>query len=817
MAETPRFIFTSPEAGSGIVLTHQRSEPEQPTATPEARRVALATPLVSEAGADDAPSGRVVIPQVTVMIPAAEAQPRAGISVQAAQDEVGEADPIAVAASEDGALRPLPETLQASVFAPLRLSQGDPVFDQDRVRLAGERASRSVLWVLPPGARPEELVIHVQSSAYVLSEDSLMRVTLNGVELGRQPLTEIAGSRDARFAVPSTVPLYVRNVVEIDVAQTHRVACGYNASFELWTDVYLRRSGTELPGATYAGDDLATTMARMAAAAGAGESIRVRIMGTAGEQSAHPARMDVLAQIGDLIGGPLRYTGAASETQIALTPELTGVAIRPDGIAIGMTSTGRADLSELRRAMTGPNDVALVSRAVAVTPDRAVTLAGLGLDQALVRDHFWSRSLSFELPAGYHSVTGDRAELRLTYAHVAGLTAGSAIRVYVNNTQVRIIPIDAATAITERDLPVRFDAALLDSGLNALRLDVTREAPRTAVDCVVDRDPVLEIGTASTLVVPRSPAFRRETLGSILTGLSPQGLDVDRNTLLGTRRERQNELANLYTIAAALPWGGGKDGDRLVVLSQTTLDAIDLGAYASSREGMIRLMRDGEDQAPLRIERNADPSLLDDGSELGLIGEDQAFDPAPVRRDPFDAPDDNDRLLPALAQPGQPSNASVLSIDDLWNGSVTVQDWVFPHPPAQLRRWIARNLRLEGEASDGAMLFQLDDDNRRAYFIIGEDASLPDALEALHVAMQTPARMNGHFAIYRPNSGWQVWADRTRLPELMEPLSLDNAGRVVGTYAGARPREFALLLIIAASITALCATVSLLASRRNKR
>ena len=33
-----------------------------------------------------------------------------------------------------------------------------------------------------------------------------------------EALTEIAGSRDARFAVPSTVPLYVRNVVEIDVA-----------------------------------------------------------------------------------------------------------------------------------------------------------------------------------------------------------------------------------------------------------------------------------------------------------------------------------------------------------------------------------------------------------------------------------------------------------------------------------------------------------------------------------------------------------------------------------------------------------------------
>jgi len=795
-------VQAQPRQSEAVVIPRTTTERTEPRARP----VALATTPVRPAK----DSSAVVVPRVTVE----SSQP---VRVER-EVIVADADTAVVVEQADtsGTFRALPDSLLSPVFAPLRMVQGDPAFDQDRIRLAGERASRTALWILPPNARPDTMVLHMQSSAYVLSEYSLMRVTVNGVELGREELEQIAGSQDVTFAISPDVPLYVRNVVKIEVAQTHRVACGYDASFELWTDVYLRRSGAELPGDAYESSDLATTMARMASDAGAGQAIRVKATGSAAEQAGHAARMDVLAQVGGLIGGPLRYTGSPSEMEIELTPSVTGVAPTNNGLAIGMTQGGRADLSQLRRAMTEPANMDVATRASMVEPNTAVRLSELGLDSALVRDYFWSRSMSFELPSGYHSVTGDRAELLLSYAHVAGLTDGSAMRIYVNDTQVRIIPIDSRTPASELNLPVRFDAGLLDGGLNVLRIDVTREAPETAVDCTVASTPVLEIDTASTLEIPRSPAFRRETIGSILTGLSPQGLDIDRNSLQGTRRERQTELANVYSMAAALPWGRGQDGDRLVVLSETALEGLNLGEYVSSRPEMLQLMRSAPDEAPLRPNRELVPEPRPEPAEPLVDAQPETEDSIIEReRDPFEP--SGDGLLPRIQPREGANNASVLSIDDLWNGSVTVQDWVFPHPPSQLKRWLSHNLRVEGAASDGAMIFQLDDNNRRAYFIVGEDASLPDALEALHIAMQTPARMNGHFAVYRPDVGWQVWADKSRLPELIEPLRLDNAGRVVGTYAGARPREFALLLIIAAAITAVCATLSLLASRRNKR
>ncbi|CAN0586250.1 unnamed protein product, partial [Ectocarpus sp. 12 AP-2014] len=107
------------------------------------------------------------------------------------------------------------------------------------VRLQGEQATAEFVMLLPPDARSDQLVLTLQNSAYVLPERSFVDVFVNGFPLGSRPLEQIAGPGELRFDLPLDMPLDARSVVRVEVTQTHRMHCGSDAVYDLWTDIHM--------------------------------------------------------------------------------------------------------------------------------------------------------------------------------------------------------------------------------------------------------------------------------------------------------------------------------------------------------------------------------------------------------------------------------------------------------------------------------------------------------------------------------------------------------------------------------------------------
>ena len=99
---------------------------------------------------------------------------------------------------------------------------------------------------------------------------------------------------------------------------------------------------------------------------------------------------------------------------------------------------------------------------------------------------------------------------------------------------------------------------------------------------------------------------------------------------------------------------------------------------------------------------------------------------------------------------------------------------------------------------------------------MGYQAQAIDVANALSQARNITGSLAGQIAIWRPDTGWSVWANPMAMPILLEPLRVDNAIEVAGSYASARPQFFALALLALVLMAAAVSSWSLVRSREVK-
>lgn len=75
----------------------------------------------------------------------------------------------------------------------------------------------------------------------------------------------------------------------------------------------------------------------------------------------------------------------------------------------------------------------------------------------------------------------------------------------------------------------------------------------------------------------------------------------------------------------------------------------------------------------------------------------------------------------------------------------------------------------------------------------------------------------GQVSLFTPDAGWQSWHSSKRRLKLHEPLTLDNARRVVGNYASLAPPLFIVPMLALSLVSAILAMGVMIITRRRKK
>jgi cellulose synthase operon protein B len=790
MKRNPRTL----EAGmrrrlAGLLLSGIALAPNA-TVAQQADAPSMSIPLAGVLGATVAENGTTSSPAPgggTIALPAnlavsappvrgAPAAPAPGPRVERAK-AAAEPAPDAAAALPVASLWPLDWSLAADGAMTLR----------------GESDSVELSLFVPPGPGARELAVAAVSSAFILPRRSVLRAYIGDRLLGEMPLRSITETEEARFAIPAEalVPGFNRVRVEVDLA--HRLYCGDQAAYDLWTRLDLTRSGVSV-APEQIGEGAAAFLTAASVARGAGMPIVIRH--SDGSAAAPEEMREISRQLDSVMGGGFRVAGRAPAATKAALPAPV-VEIRSSGASGATFRTGpdgeqvlqvRVEDDVLPQIFSDTPVANSAATLPALPRDVAVPISRLGFSTLRIADHLWRQDLGFRLPADWLINVKERAALHLDFAYLSGMPDGSELRVRVNGHVVRLIPLERGGRLDELPLEVRFDAGLLRAGRNLIALEVAVPGDPADQPCLAASDGRIEIRDTTTLTVPPSSRMHMPGIGRWMSSASPLGITF------AASGAPDGNFAHFALDSGLITALGGEeelaDGQtrRLVVLRQGDLSRAAFGQFGIGRQVMVAAL-----QAPVKPEDEREPV---------------AFAP-PKSASPQEDP------LAAMA-PLQVAEASMLggAVDHVRSLALRlqhgIQSMLFPDPIEDLAAWL-------GGQSGQALLFQLDEETPDdLYLLISEDAQPAAVATALGAAAQRGVPLDGHLALLSWDGVWTTWTDRTRLPVLEDRLSENNWRGVIGNFASARPRIFVGVLVAIALISVLLANSYINASRRQR-
>ncbi|MGR3821664.1 MAG: cellulose biosynthesis cyclic di-GMP-binding regulatory protein BcsB [Salipiger marinus] len=672
----------------------------------------------------------------------------------------------------------------ADVLLPLRALEPQP----GRVtsyRMEGDAPQAGFVLFLPQDFDGATLQIATQSSINVLPDRSQIRVFVNGRAIGTATLENFDSVRAVSLPVPPGLLKAGRNLVRIEARQTHRVFCGADASFSLWTDIALDQSGVRLGSQSFDTNPLGF-LAAVAAQAARGQALRVHGTGSA-DRAATVA--PVIAQVEVAFGGtPPRvsfedyYSVGTTPPALARVAELPPGTSPPDGyefrsggdgaIVMAVDPTAYERLAEVLAEAVPQNGTE--QGLPDLPPGRYVTFGELGFDGLQGHGRYIREGAEFRLPWDWLLLASQRAELALNYRFDTGLPEGALLLVKVNGTTVQLLPLDdpETAGQTLPMLPIRFRASLLQPGVN--RVDFEALVPGDPPDqaCEPRANPVFEVLDSTQIFVPDSPLMSRPGLGRTLAHLRQEGLAISENA-------KQTLPAGLLLQLAAV-FRGHQGTER----APSGLDP-QLTLATPADLGLI--------EGPLADRYSAD--LLHALTRVSA----PAVATAPVAA--WDRVNEGNWLSALLRLD------RIAALPDRLREGVTSM-WRGDEP--DLPEWLA-------DRSAQALLFQPDMSRPdRVWLVVGPRAmpeTIVESLAATHRHIDGPM---GQVSVLTGEGIWDSWVSPDQPLQLHEPLTLANARAVAGNYATTRPQDYVLVLITITLCSAFVAMLIAILMRRRR-
>lgn len=675
-----------------------------------------------------------------------------------------------------------PAAAEPSLISPLRPieARGRPA--GSALRFDGERRSLQFALFVP---RPEEaraLRISTLSSINVLPERSSYRVFVNDTLLGEGRLEHFTEFGTVDFPLGPAALLPGQNNVRIELVQYHRIYCGPEASFALWSDIDLARSGAVL-GSTAGISGQDGFLMGLAAAAATGSGVEIRGAEGLGDYR-EPWVAGITQRISAALGGdpiPFRFSeywsvqGAArSAARITFLPSgqnRVSFRVAGDGAQVMVVEFVPGERPHaLPEFETLLPRVAQRAQPTEIATRRPVALAEFGFRTTEVYDRYARIDARFRLPDDYVVLTNDKAELKLDYIFVQGLPDQSMLLVHINNTNIRLLPMWREGGTLIEQFPVRFEARLLRAGVNTLSFEVLVPGAPADMPCPFNDTPILAIGESSTLTVPFSPSMYLPDMHIAFAGLTPASVHLNEMSA------RSFGADDVVTLRAALSGGerpaAAALNTQLHLLALDDLGSVPMGGYQLSRRAL-------------------DAALLPPVQVAGL-------------------PEQGGHALLRLRERGDSTAALSRGWDWLSDGFGAALQWLQPRSGLLLEQWL--------EQQDAqAVLMQLDPGRPNHLWMVrapdGDIAAISAAIVAARTGAEGP---RGQVAVLDRQGRWQSWIAPDRQPVLLEPVTLSNIRHVVGNFVSAMPIRYVSGLFFLALISALFALRLVIATREHR-
>ena len=394
------------------------------------------------------------------------------------------------------------------------------------LRLTGERLVQQMSIYLPESAPvPDRLLLTLQSSINVLPDAARLEVTINEAAPQSLPLDQIGTF--GTLALPAEGLRQGENRVVLTLHQPHRIWCGPEATFGVWTEIDLSRSGASVPATSVTPDPGGFALALRA------QTGTSRPLPVLSDTAADPALLrQVTDRVSEAMGGNGQITlrsfytpGPKSFASVALIPsERNQVSFRPgaSGALVMQIEHRPGELPDLAPHLPPPPPPHAGLQLL--RPGDPMTFEALGQGDIIGNTHYFRAALPFRLPDAWLLLANQRARLQLHYGYAADLAPGSILLVKVNDQTVRLLPLDVSGGGMREPLDIDFQARFLHGGVNVLSFEMmVPGAPADAV-CPPRQGDMLVIRASSTLNVPPSPPMELAGLIRPLSGLSSSGV-----------------------------------------------------------------------------------------------------------------------------------------------------------------------------------------------------------------------------------------------------------------------------------------------------
>ncbi|MCE6969435.1 cellulose biosynthesis cyclic di-GMP-binding regulatory protein BcsB [Cereibacter sphaeroides] len=620
-------------------------------------------------------------------------------------------------------------------------------------RLQGQHVRAAFRLFLPPAGELGTLTLAYRSSINVLPERSSVVVRVNGEVIGRFEPRQF-GPLAAVTLPLGTSARVGENTVTIETEHRHRIYCGAEAEFAVWTEFDLRQSGLVLP-AEALDTSPETFLAAVTAQAASGRPLEIR----AAEVPDEAALRDLAVALGRplpgealpiALGQPWARTPSPSFARVSVLPsDADRVSIRRGGdgalVLVLEHPAGRPPKTELVAGLFGRAASGTPSALPLLEPGAAVPLSTLGLSTLVTDDRYYRRDLDFRLPEDWLLLATQKAWFGLDYGFAEGLPEGAVLLVKVNGTTVRMLPLDREAGPVKPRLDIRFPARLLRPGPNRLTFESIIPGDPADEPCPAGAGDLLAVLDSSELTVPPAPRMEMDDMARDLARLRAEGIHP----------------ATPEGLARALPFmaafgTGPAEGE----VSLTVAGLHDLGRVPMAEAGLTpRLLALAllPPTVSRLVERPEEPATGAAPVPLGL-------GPAEGGSPPLVGTHWLGRAKALVAATLEPAVVGARRL--LQPGDGALADWL------SVRKGVAVVLAPEPG---------------RLWVVLGPDAEPAAVAAALARAPHSPLGPQGQLAVLGTDGRWSSWTAPGILPRLKEPLSPGNLRQVVGNVASARP------------------------------
>jgi len=447
---------------------------------------------------------------------------------------------------------------------------GQREIENGRLLIQGEEVNVGFdVNLLDEPQRASRLILEHQSGVDLLPERSRIEVIVNNRSIGALQLGAFNQERRSEFTIPADVLQRGRNEVVLRGYQLHRVICGPQAGWELWTAIDLAGSGIIGVGDAAPTGQLSTSQL--------GQIIE-QVTST---DRAIPVRFASQPSSAEDLGGAIGFASwvgatlyhrtpvfvwqngpVSDDVQVVVDPE------RMDPISVQRASTGRVTITLGRIDSAGI--ITLLDDSVEQQGDGRVvgtstgqvSAAELGLSDYDIRVHRSVYNLSFRLPSNVVIENDIRGDLILDAAYAAGMPAEAQFTFLVNGVPVRTRPLDnpQGEIIESERHPIPF--RLLNGGINTISVVTSIPAANPDAACpaiTVDTPPFASIFNSTRLELPETvPAIVYPELANFANAASPHSVLPNDAGVLATTSQSGATVAAAMTVVSRLAATNGQ-------------------------------------------------------------------------------------------------------------------------------------------------------------------------------------------------------------------------------------------------------------------